>query len=151
MEAAIQHAWEKVVALETNQLALAGFSKTRPTFHREGGKLVKAELLFALNSTPDRKDRNPSAADQSKPFCNLVVSVWHPNGLPGQPVATQRKYRIGSEMLEGYVKVLCSDDYIARTIQGIFESEMKKAEGRKTAGEPATPPHPEPAARSTQG
>ena len=44
MEVAIQRAWAKVAGLETNQPALSGFSKTRPTFNRDGSGLVKAEL-----------------------------------------------------------------------------------------------------------
>jgi hypothetical protein len=147
MEAAINRAWGKVAEMEAANPALSGFSKTRPAFVRDEAGLVKAELNFAFNATPYGKDHTPSAADKSKPFCYLIVSVWRPwrridlSGQPAitnQPVATQREYSIGKEVVEGYVTLFSSDSMLAEKVRRTFESEMWKAEGKKT-GDPTAP------------
>ena len=77
------------------------------------------------------------AVEKSKPFCYLTVSVWRPNNLPRQPVHTQREYRVGTEKLEGYVTVYCSDNHLAKELRVIFESEMEKAESKTTSEQAA--------------
>ena len=136
METSIERAWAKVVEMEKNHPALAGFSKTRPQFSQDEKGLVKATLEFNLNATPRGKG-TPTAADKSKPFCYLEVLVWRPNNLPGQPVYTQREYLVGTEKLEGFVIAFCSDDHLAKELRVIFESEMKKAESRTTSDQAA--------------
>lgn len=133
METALDRARAKVVEMEKINPALSGFSKTRPQFSQDEKGLVKAVLEFNFNTTPLGKDRIPMAVDKSKPFCYLIVSVWRPNNLPGQPVHTQREYRIGAVKLEGYVTVFCSDDHLAKELRLIFESEMEKAESKTTS------------------
>lgn len=139
METSIDRAWAKVVEMEKTNPALSGFSKTRPQFSQDEKGLVKARLGFNFNATPWGKTA-PTAADKSKPFCYLSVLVWRPNNLPGQPVYTQREYLIGTEKLEGFVIVYCSDDHLAKELRAIFESEMKKAESRTTSEAGADPP-----------
>jgi len=138
MQLAISQAWAKVAAMETKQPALSGFSKTKPQFSQDEKGLVKAEVSFAFNATPYGKAQIPTAADKAKPYCYLIVSVWRPNNLPGQPVATQRKYHVGTEELEGYVTIFCSDPRLAGNVRTIFESAMQEAEGKQTS-EPSAP------------
>lgn len=144
METSIDRAWAKVVEMEKINPALPGFSKTRPQFSQDEKGLVKATLEFNFNATPWGKT-TPTAADKSKPFCYLDVLVRRPNNLPGQPVYTQREYLVGTQKLEGFVIVFCSDDHLAKELRVIVESEMKKAESKTTseqdAGQSAT--HPE--------
>jgi hypothetical protein len=137
METAIDRARAKVVEMERINPALSGFSKTRPQFSQDEKGLVKAVLEFNFNATPMGKDSTPMAVEKSKPFCCLTVSVWRPNNLPGQPVHTQREYRVGTEKLEGYVTVCCSDDHLAKELRVIFESEMEKAESKTTSEQAA--------------
>ncbi len=139
MEAAINRGWTQVVAMEKDQPALSGFSQTRPTFKRDETGLVEARLLFTFNATPYGKSRRPTAKDRSKPYCYLIVSVWRPNNLPGQPNVNQRQYRIGTTTLEGYVTVFCSDAILAKELRTIFESQMAQAEGEKTSEQRAAP------------
>ena len=149
METSIDRAWAKVVEMEKTNPALSGFSKTRPQFSQDEKGLVKATLEFNFNATPWGKSSVPAAADKSKPFCYLIVSVWRPNNLPGQPVYTQREYLIGTEKLEGFVIVSCSDDHLAKELRLIFESEMKKAESKTTSEQPgADQPATNPADKS---
>ena len=136
MEAAINRAWMKAAAMEVDHPALSGFSKTRPEFVQDEKGLVKARLQFASNATPYGKGAVPSAADKSKPFCYLIVSIWRPNNLPSQPTARQREYKIGKMILEGYVTVFSSDPVLTQELYTIFESDMDKAEGRKTRRPP---------------
>jgi hypothetical protein len=138
MQLAISQAWAKVAAMETNEPALSGFSKTKPKFSQDKKGLVKAEVNFAFNATPYGKAQIPTAVDKAKPYCYLIVSVWRPTNLPGQPVAPQRKYHVGTEDFEGYVTVFCSDARLAGEIRTIFESAMRTAEGKPTS-EPSSP------------
>lgn len=138
MQLAVSQAWAKVASMETNQPALSGFSKTKPQFTQDEKGLVKAEVNFAFNATLYDKGQTPTAADKSKPYCYLIVSVWRPNSLPGQPVVTQRKYRVGTEDFEGYVTVFCSDPRLAAQIRTTFESAMQEAAARQTT-EPSAP------------
>jgi len=138
VEDALNRAWARVAAMEADQPALAGFSGTRPDFTPDEAGLVKAQLAFAGNATPGGKGA-PAAVDKAKPYCYLVVSIWRPNNLPGQPVVTQRKYKIGTVELEGFVTVFCSDERLAQELRVIFEAELQKAEGHKKS-EPSTPP-----------
>lgn len=139
MQTAIDHAWAKIAAMEPDQPALSGLSRTRPHFIRDDLGLVRARLFFAFNSTPYGKVHLPSAADKSRPYCHITVSVWRPNDLPGQPVASQREYRIGANRLEGFVTVFASDDGLASSIRRTFELEMARAaDGERS--EPDSPP-----------
>ena len=139
MQTAIERARAKVVEMERIHPALSGFTKTRPQFSQDEKGLVKAVIEFNFNATPMGKDRTPMAVDKSKPFCYLIVSVWRPNNLPGQPVHTQQEYRIGAEKLEGYVTVYCSDDHLAKELRAIFESEMERAQGKTTSQQAVAP------------
>jgi|WetSurMetagenome_2_1015567.scaffolds.fasta_scaffold173395_2 hypothetical protein len=146
MEDAINRAWAQVAAMEKDFPAISGFSQNRPTFKHDKAGLVEAQLQFSFNATPYTKSL-PSAEDKSKPYCYLMVSVWRPNNLPGQPTFTQRKYRIGATTLEGDVNVFCSDSSLAEKLRTIFESRMAEAEGKTTGDLRATPGRVRPVAR----
>jgi len=139
MEAAIDRAWAQVATMEPEHPALSGFSNSRPAFLRDETGLIRGRLFFSFNATRYGKDQMPSAADKSKPYCFLVVSVWRKNDLPGQPVASQQGYRIGKNNLEGFVTVFSNDDGLAKSIRETFELEMQNAADRKRS-EPGAPP-----------
>ena len=148
---ALQRIHEKVAALQAKYPVLEGVAKAEPRLPADPGSSGGAAWEFSNNATPWAKNADPKAADPSKPFCCIILSVWpvNPSGPPGQPVMNQKRYEIGGKTWLGYVRAWTDVAGLADEVNAIATDELALVAGTKKEPSTAAPTAP-PASKDVQ-